>query len=175
MGLRVLRALFLLGSLAALYVAYDEYESGNAAKSELMAELPLFSQAMSEIEELSKLDVKPLRETEAAMEELVARLVDDTELLGSSVRLEIPKEGLSWSPVNFGVTKTKLAVTTQATAYGGIGYFYILWQLIMRQPIQVTGAEIGRKQAVVVFRVEMELYAVDSNTVQQDMSQGGGF
>ena len=175
MGLRVLRALFLVGSLGALYVAYDEYESGNAAKSELMAELPLFSQAMSEIEELSKLDVKPLRETDDAVEELIARLIDDTELLGSSVRLEIPQSGLNWSPVNFGVTKCSLAVTTQATDSGGIGYFYILWQLIMRQPIQVTGAEIIRQPGVVGFTVDMELFAVDSNAVAQDLARGGGF
>lgn len=166
MGLRILRLLFLVGTIGSLYLAFDEWEAGNQAKAELMAELPLFSSAMSEIEELSKLDIRPLRPTEEALEELVARLIDDTELLGSSVRLELPDEGLVWQPINFGVTKTKISVGTAADATGGLGYFYILWQLILEQPVQVTGATIRRAEGVVMFNVDLELFAI------QDFQEG---
>ncbi|MEE8410429.1 MAG: hypothetical protein V3T05_12545, partial [Myxococcota bacterium] len=116
--------------------------------------------AMSEIEELSKLDIRPLKPTEVALEELVARLIDDTELLGGSVRLELPEEGLVWQPINFGVTKMRLSVGTAAEIDGALGYFYILWQLILRQPVQVLGATIRRTSGVVMFTVDLELFAV---------------
>ena len=35
MGLRVVRLLFLVGSVACLYAAYDEWEAGNEARAEL--------------------------------------------------------------------------------------------------------------------------------------------
>lgn len=169
MALRILRIFFLIATVGALYTAYVEWEDGNLAKTELMAELPLFSAAMSEIEELSKLDIRALRSTDEALEELVARLIDDTELLGSSVRIEFPDRGLVWQPINFGVSKAQLSIGTAADSSGALGYFYILWQLILAQPVQVIGASIRRTEGVVMFNVDLELFAVQDI---QDTQEG---
>ncbi len=161
MSLRVLRILFLLGALFVFYLAFSEYEAGNGFMAQYAAEMPLFSQAQQEVAELSALPSKQLLPADEALEEFLGRMLDDTELMGSSVRLDLGQTGIAWQPINHGVQSTVLGLTTSSLKQSALGYFSILWQLLGRQPLRVRSARISAGEDTVTFNVEVELIALE--------------
>ena len=164
MSLRVLRLLFVIGAVVLGYVAYDEYTAGNNVQAQIASEMPIYQSVLSQINELNKAPVRKLLPAQEAIEDLVGRLIDDTDLMGSSVSLVIPSTGLKWEPVNHGVQKTSFALTTASEKSGAMAYMYILWQLLGRQPVKITGSEISVQDESVSFVVHLELVALDSGT-----------
>jgi hypothetical protein len=158
--LRILRIVLILGMLAALYVAYDQYYRREAVLGEMATLLQQYSAIRGELDRLEKVTPKTLRPTSEAVENLIGRLIDDTELLGSSVRMESGQQGLKWEPVGHGVTKGKLSFITQNEKQAGLGYFALVWQILMRQPVRVLEAQIQSNSDVVRFSVTVEILAL---------------
>ena len=71
-----------------------------------------------------------------ALQSFLSRLIDDTELLGSSVRMNFEKAGVVWEPVEYGVQRTNLSLGTAAEKQAAMGYLTLLWQLLAQRPAQ---------------------------------------
>jgi hypothetical protein len=150
----------MVSAIAAFYLAYTEYETGNATAAQYAVEMPLFTQVQQEMTELSSLPVKHLLPADEAVEEIVGRLIDDTELMGSSVRLQVPGQSVTWEEVAHGVQRTELKLTTSAEEQAALGYLAILWQLLQRQPVRIKQATITTAEEAVTFDVALELLAL---------------
>ena len=164
MSLRVLRIFLIIATIVALYAAYDQYGAADALRGEIAAELPQVDAMQTEMSQLSKLPTKTLRPPDEALEELIGRLIDDSDLLGSTVTIEMPQGGMKWEPVKHGVTKTKVGFTLTTDNSAGLAYCSMVWQLLERQPVKVTEAYIKHDKDMVKFTLRVELLAL----------QGGG-
>ncbi len=49
-----------------------------------------------------------------------------------------------------------------AETSAALGFFYMLWQLILRQPVQVTAARITRQNVITKFEISLELFALEA-------------
>ena len=161
MHLRVIRTLFYVAALVALYLAFDQYEVAMEIDETLETQMPLLNAARLEMEQLSKAPAKPLLERDEALEELLVHLIDETDLLGGSVRLDVPDMGLEWRKVSFGVEKTSLAMSLSELEVRSLGFFHILWGLLDTQPVRITKADIKRNMEIVTLHVDLDLFALE--------------
>jgi hypothetical protein len=160
-SLRVLRTLLIIGMIIAGYVAYDQYSRREAILAETATLLQQLAGTRNELGKLEKASPKNLRPPDEAIENLVGRLIDDTELLGSSVRMETGQQARQWETIGHGVTKTQMSFITQAEKQAGLGYFALVWQILMRQPVRVIEAQIDPSSDVVKFSMTVELLALE--------------
>ena len=160
MSLRILRGFLLIVMAAALYAAYDQYTAREAILSEIAAEMPAYNAVRQEMDQLSKLPTKTLRPADEALEELCGRLIDDTDLLGSTVKISLPPHGIQWQEVKHGVTKTTVSFESSADKNAGLSYFSMVWQLLQRQPVRVVEAFIKQDKELVHVGITVELLAL---------------
>ena len=161
MNPRVLRLTFIILGIVAVFVAYDQYDAGDRVDMQILSELPALNATKLEMRALNQATPKPLRPQNEALEYLLARLVDDTELLGSSVRLERSPAESEWNTVNHGVTKTAITVSSPADKQAGLGYFAMMWELLLRQPVSIVSASLKVQDAVITLSVDLELLALE--------------
>jgi len=160
--LRLLRIVFILGTPVALVAAYQFYDAGKNLVGQRDRSKMQLTAYLAETATLSGAREKPLRPPEEALEELLAKLIDDTELLGTSVRMDVG-QGVQWQPLRFGVQKTKLSLSSASPAESAMAYFSILWQLIEAGPTSIMNAEISAQGDVVSFQVDLELLALQGD------------
>ena len=150
----------LVVTIAALYAAYDQYSSRESLLSEIAAEMPAYNAARQEMDQLSKVPSKTLRPTDEALEELAGRLIDDTDLLGSTVKIDLPTKGIVWEDVKHGVTKTTVSFESESEKNAGLAYFSMVWQLLQHPPVRVVEAYIKQEKDIVRFTISVELLAL---------------
>ncbi|MEM6532075.1 MAG: hypothetical protein AAF654_05595 [Myxococcota bacterium] len=164
MAQRVARLLFIIAGLILLMMAYTEYEDVERAES---TKRGVFSQVRSvanEIDQLKTAPPKPLQYREKAVQDLLARMVDDTELLGSSVRFDLESQ-LTWQPIKYGVEKARIQMSTAALAESAMGFFAILWALIQERPVNIIDGTIRMQEETVSFSVTLELFGLQGGFV----------
>jgi hypothetical protein len=162
-GLRVARLFFIIGAVVAAYAAYDQLVVAGRLRTQTEALSQQVTAYLAASAETGKAPIVPLKTEEEALDDLLTHLIDGTDLLGSSVRLGVPKDGLKWEPVRFGVIKTKLTLSSAADAEASLGYFAILWKMIGEQPCRVSTVRIQAGGDTVSFDVEVELFALNGD------------
>jgi hypothetical protein len=160
MRLRVARGVMILLATVALYLAFESYYEGVQLRSRLDADAMALSALTSDIAMLRATPEKPLRGTEDTVDDFLGRLLEDTELLGSSVRLDLKPGGMLWVPVRLGVQKADLSLSSASETEAAMGYFTLLWELIKERPVSVRGARINVGEAVSWFTIDVELFAL---------------
>ncbi|MEL6546392.1 MAG: hypothetical protein AAFQ82_17325, partial [Myxococcota bacterium] len=147
---RVFRLLFIIVGLVLLMMAYSAYEEVERSES---TKRGVFSQVKSVANEINQLKAAPqklLQSREQSVQDLLARMVDDTELLGSSVRFDLEKQ-LTWSPIKYGVEKARIEMSTAALRESAMGFFAILWALIQERPVNIIDGTIRMDTDTVTF------------------------
>ncbi|MEM6733201.1 MAG: hypothetical protein AAF658_16705 [Myxococcota bacterium] len=159
MGQRVARGFFIVAGLFLLFLAYGAYGDVEGAESTKRGVFNRVKSVANEINQLKAAPAKPLQNREKAVQDLLARMVDDTELLGSSVRFDLEQQ-LVWSPIKYGVEKARIQMSTAALAESAMGYFAILWALIQERPVNIIDGQIELRDDAVTFNVTLELYGL---------------
>ncbi len=160
MRLQILRILFIVGAVVCVYLGYDWWEQASNAQIQLAEQVSQLERIRGQVVRFQAMPGgKPLQPREEALENLIVRLIDESDLLGSSVRIEVPKEGIVWQPVEYGVEKAMLSVTTATEETNALAYFAMLWTILQEQPVHVTKATISRNTEVVKFELDLEVYS----------------
>jgi hypothetical protein len=147
-------------TLCCAYGAYHYYEAATELEAQLFAENQQLAAVERDVASLQGLEPKPLKAREETIEEFLGRLIDDSELLGSSVRLNVENGQLNWEPVRYGVEKARVSLSSAAEGSAALGYFSSLWQLIQERPVNVLDARIDVKGDVSTFNIDVELFAL---------------
>jgi hypothetical protein len=163
MALRIIRVVAPIVALICLYFAWDSWDRADGLESQRDNLAREIGQLRADIDNMTKLAPKPLKQREEAVEQVITQLIDDSELLGSSVRLNIQGSGIQWTPVRFDVEKTTLSMSTADVSSAALGYAYILWQVIQRQPARVISASIAAQGEVVSISADLEVYALSGS------------
>lgn len=166
MGQRVLRLSLLIGGCGALLLAFTTYEDVEQAQLRKRGVFGQLQSVAAEINQLNAAPARPLRPRQDAVQELLARMVDDTELLGSSVRFDLESQ-LLWTPIKYGVEKARVSMSSAAIRESAMGYFSILWSLINERPVNIIGGNIEMQQDVVSFNLDLELFGLQGVAVEQ--------
>ncbi len=160
MRVRLARLAMIVVSLMAFSFAYVSCERATERQGSIDTAVRQLSEVNNQIAALENVQPKPLKPRDETLEDILGRLVDDTELLGSSVRLNLDKGGLQWQPVRYGVDKAVLSISSAADNDAAMGYFSILWQLIQERPATVKTAKITVGESVSWFTIDVEIYAL---------------
>lgn len=163
--LRIFRLIFIVVGLGLLFMAYEAY--GEVERSE-STKRGVFSQVKSvanEINQLKAAPPKPLKTRQESVQDLLARMVDDTELLGSSVRFDLERQ-LTWTPIKYGVEKARIEMSTAALRESAMGFFAILWALIQERPVNIIDGNIQMKEETVSFSLTLELFGLEEGAIR---------
>ncbi len=152
-------ALGLLG-LAGVFgtLTYVEIDEALATYDRAEMERAETATMKAESEKMAATPVRALNPKVETIEEVIARLIDDTEMLGSSVRFEVGDRGLMWEPVAHGVQKATVSFASAAERSGALGYFTLLWQIVADRPVSIRSARLMLSD-LSTMTIEVDLFA----------------
>ena len=159
---KVSRLLFIIVGLFLLMMSYSAYEDVERAERTKRGVFSQVKSVSTEIRQLKEAPAKPLDYQEKAEQDLLARMVDDTELLGSSVRFELEQQ-LTWQPIKYGVQKARVEMSSAALRESAMVYFAILWALIQERPVNIIDGKILMDNETVSFNVTLELFGLQGS------------
>jgi len=152
--------LVLIGvGLFLFFLTYEAWVEVNDAKRRRRGVFQRVESVSNEINKLKAAPPKALQPREKAVQELLGRMVDDTELLGSSVRFEL-QDQLKWQSIKYGVEKAQIHMSSAALTDSAMGYFAILWALIQERPVNIIKGKITLSNETVTFYLTLELFGL---------------
>ena len=158
--MRILQIVFGMGALVAFYFAYSAYSQTGVLETKVSSAASRLAQLQADVKLLDHLSPRPLITREEMLERFLTSLMDEAELLGSSVRLEVPKPSSRWKPVQYGIYKAPISLSSASETVHALGYYDVLWELIREKPVRFKKARVTINQSVSSLTLDLELFAL---------------
>ena len=147
-------------ALVALAGTYLFWSAGAELQSAVDAKQSALQRLDTDLARLRGAEPKPLLPRADTIEQFLGKMLDDTELFGSSVRINQESGPLQWSSEEHGIEKAFVSVTTAAETESAMGYFTILWELLSERPVAIRNASITVSDEVTSMTIGVDLYAL---------------
>ena len=158
--MRIIQVVCGIGFLVASYFAVDAYQQTGVLESQVDVASTRLAQLKEDVLLLDHLSPRPLIKREEMLERFLTTLMDEAELLGWSVRLEVPKPSSRWKPVQYGIYKSPISLSSASETDHALGYYDVLWELIREKPVRFKKAHVRINESVSSLTLDIELFAL---------------
>jgi hypothetical protein len=159
MTLRILTFALLALGLVCPYFAYDKYVDGTALLDKAKRLERQNLSLLAEEKQLAALGEKKILPKSEALSDLILNLRAEVDLLGGSVRLDIPESGqIRWVDVKHGISSLSFAVTVSAVGNAALATFPMVGELVEARAIRIRKAAIKPQSDTYSMGLEIELF-----------------
>ena len=151
---------FVVGFIVSCYFAYSAHDETKLFEQRLASAGSRLAQLQKDVQLLDNLSPRPLSEKNEILEHFLSSLMDEAELLGNSVRLDVPKASSRWKPVQYGIYKSSISLSSASETDHALGYYDVLWELIREKPVRFKKARVTINPSVSSLTLDLELFAL---------------